>query len=104
MTIPARNIRSVFSAQSLRFNNHVFQDFINRMTDMNFTVCIRWAIVQNKLLASGACLTDFLIQADTFPTRQHLRLALGQIATHRKFGIGQIQRRFVLAFDFIIHS
>ena len=104
MTIPARHIGRIFAAHGLGFNDHVFQNFVNRMTDMNIAVGIGWAVVQHKAVTTGARLTDFLVQAHLFPARQHGRLTLRQIATHRKFGIGQVQRRFVLAFHFIVHS
>ena len=39
---------------------------------------------------------DLLVALLCLPARQHLRLALGEIAAHREWGIGQIQGGFVI--------
>ena len=59
MTIPAMNIRAVKPKHVLRTCHNVFQGFIQRMTNMNIAIRIRRAIMQNKLRAPFALLSQF---------------------------------------------
>ena len=104
MAVPTRNIRRIFTAQRLGLDDDVFQNLVNCVTDVNIAVRVRRAIMQNKFIPSCACFTDFAVQTNFFPARQHFRLTLCQISTHWKFCIRQVQCRFVLAFHFIVHK
>ena len=104
MAVPARYIRGIKAAHGARLDDHVFQNLVYRVADMNLAVGVWRAIVQYKLVTPGTGSTNLLVQPHALPARQHVRFTLGQIATHRKFGIRQIQGRFVLAVHFIVHN
>ncbi len=61
------------------------------MTHVDFAVCIRRAVMQNKFLV--ACMQSllFTINIVFFPEFQEIRFALRQTGTHRELCFGQIQ-------------
>ena len=84
MAVPARNIGSIKAHQPAGFNNHVFENLIDRMTNVNITIGIRRAIVQNEFrLPCMRCPNGF-VEFIFLPLGYPLRLALGQIAPHWK--------------------
>ncbi len=102
MAIPARHIRRIEIAQGLALDDDVFEDLIYRMADVNITIRIRRAIVQDELLASFGRRTDALVALLRLPLRKHQWLAFGHIATHGKCRIGEIQRILLLVFTHVL--
>ena len=96
MTIPAWHIRRIKAAEGFGFNNDVFQHLVHRMADMNITISVGWAIVQDKFFPTFTLRAQLLIQTCCFPFLQHIRLAFGQISTHGKIGLRQVQGRLVV--------
>src|SRR5690606_28098596 len=99
MTIPAGYIGRIKAAHGAAFNDDVFENFVNRMADMNIAVSVWRTIVQNELFATGAGLTNLLVDIVGLPLLEHFGLALGKVRLHGKVGIGQIQCRFVISHD-----
>src|SRR5690606_26222411 len=99
VTIPAGHIRRIKTTQGFAFNNNVFENFVNRMTNMNITVGVGRAVVQNKLLASGTGCAYLLIESLCLPLFEHAWLALGKIRFHGEVGVRQIQGCFVISHD-----
>ena len=97
VAIPTRNIRRIETAQRFRFDNNVFQDFIDGMADMQIAVGIRRPVVQNEFIAAGAGGANRGVQIFFLPALHLLRFALGQIGLHRELGLGQVQSVFVIA-------
>ena len=87
VTIPARNIGCVKTGQRFAFDDDVLQYLVHRMADMDVPVCIRRAVVQDEHGLAPLCRTDLLIALLCLPARQHLRLAAGQVTTHRERGV-----------------
>src|SRR5690606_12601884 len=54
MTVPAGHIGRIKAAQGAALHDNVFENFVDRMTDMNIAIGVGRAIVQDKLLAPGA--------------------------------------------------
>ena len=50
MAIPSGKIPAVKSLHRLVLDNHVFEDFVEGVTDMNMTIGIRGPVMQNKFL------------------------------------------------------
>ena len=96
VAIPARHIARVVTVQRAAFDDDVFQNLVDRMADMNVAVGVRRAVVQHKGWAALTGFADFLIQTVLPPLLQHLRFALGEVAAHRKIGVGQVKRGFVV--------
>ena len=71
MTIPARNIRRIEARQSFTFDDDVFENLVDGMTDMNISVGVGRAVMQNEFGASFAGGTYFLIQILFLPGFQH---------------------------------
>ena len=97
MAVPARYVGCVKTVQCSGFDNNVLQNFVNRMPYVQISIRIRRAIVQNKLGAPGALLTDFFVQTHFLPLFQALRLPLGQTRLHWKMCLGQVQCVFIIA-------
>ena len=66
------------------------------MTDMNAAVGIGRAVVQDELRPVLANLPQLLIQPNTVPVGQGLRLALRQAGFHWEGSIREVQRGFVV--------
>ena len=96
VAIPARHIVGVFAHHLLGTHDHVFEDLVQRMADVQMTVGVGRAVMQHKLLAPFTRGTLKGVHAHLFPTRQGFRLALRQARTHGKFGLRQKYRVFVI--------
>ena len=90
MTIPTRYIGRIKARQGLTLDDDILQNFIDRMPDMDVSIGIGRAVVKYKLGPPFADFADLLIEFLFLPILKHDRLTLGEIATHRKGGIGQI--------------
>ena len=91
VAVPARNVRRVIARESFGLHDNVFQNLVNRVTNMNAAIRIGRAIMQNEgFFAFFGCTND-AVQVIIGPTRQHSRFALGEIAAHREPCFRQIQ-------------
>ena len=82
MTVPARNIYGVEAHEPTGLHDHVFQNLVNSVANMNITVRIRRAIVQDELRLIGMCFPNLLVQFIFLPLRDPLRFAFSKIAPH----------------------
>ena len=94
VTIPTRHKRRIEASQRLRFDDDVFQDLVDRVTQVNIAVRIRWAVMQDELRTAFSRLADFFVNLFILPLLDPLRLALGEIAAHRERRIGHVDRIF----------
>ena len=92
VAIPARHINRIASHHLMGADNHVFQNFIERMADMNIAIGIGRAVMQHEFLTAFGISAQLIIQADFRPMGEHIGLTLGQTGFHRKFGLRQVQR------------
>ena len=90
VAIPARNVRRVIAGQRFRAGDNVFENLVNRVTDVNAAVGVGRAIVQEEFWTAFAHFTQLLIQTNIVPALQGLRLARRQASLHRKLGIRQV--------------
>ena len=99
VAVPAGHIGAVKAEQMAGFGDDIFQDFVKRMADVNGTVGIGRAVVQDEFrrISEGGAL--FAVNIGLFPEGQHLRLTLRQIAAHRKSGFGKVQRIFIVCHE-----
>ena len=99
VAVPAGNVGAVETEQMAGFGDDIFQDFVKRMADVNGTVGIGRAVVQDKFrrISEGGAL--FAVNIGLFPESEHLRLTLRQIAAHRKSGFGKVQRIFIVCHE-----
>src|SRR5471032_726289 len=90
VAVPARDIRRVETRKGFRANDHVLENLVQRMTDVNSAVGIRRAVVQDELRTILANLAQLLVQANAVPALQNLRLALGQAGLHWEGGVRKV--------------
>ena len=100
VAVPARNVLRVKARQLLGLDDHVFEYFVQRVTNVQFAVGIRGAVVQHKQRGALACHTQFFVQTLVAPSLGPGRLTLGQIAAHCKRGVGHVQGGAVICFGF----
>src|SRR5262249_45751093 len=99
VTVPTRHIVGVFAHHALRTVDHVFEDLVQRMADVQAAVGVRRPVMQDELLASYGLFAHAVVEANSLPALEQLRLALGQARLHRKIGARQEQRLAPVAPD-----
>ena len=97
MAAPARHIRRVVTHEAAGFDDHILEDFIDRMTDMNAAIGVRRAIMEDELVPPLTLLAQVAVYVQVLPALEHVRLALGQVTAHGKGGFRQIQSVLVVA-------
>jgi len=96
MAIPARDIYAVETGHVFGLDHDILDDFVQRRSQMNVTVGIGRAVVQDIGFFAFGTLADLVVNVHLFPSFQHFRLAPGQIRLHGEIGLGKIQRFFVI--------
>src|SRR5450830_1305308 len=94
VAIPARYIRRIETGQRARLDDHVFQDLVDGMAQVDVTVGIRWAVVQDEFWTASGSLAHALINFLVLPLLYPHWLALGHVAAHRKRRFRHIDRVF----------
>ncbi|RMS08110.1 hypothetical protein ALP75_200319 [Pseudomonas syringae pv. actinidiae] len=90
MTVPTRHIGGIEARQGFGAQDHVLENLVDRMTDVNIAVGVRRTVVQDELWTILANLAQLLVQANAVPALQSLRLALGQAGLHREGGVRKV--------------
>ncbi len=98
VTVPTGNVSRIKAAQLTCLDDHVLQNFVDRMSHVNLTVGIRRTVVQHKFRRPGARQAQPLVETVFVPVLDPLRFALGQVAAHGEGGVWQIQRGPVIGF------
>ena len=97
MAIPTRNIGCVIAVQGARLDDDVLENLVYRVAQVDRTIGVRRAVGENEggpALGGGA---NLVLKTAAFPRRQHSRLPMGKICLHRKTGVRQIDRVFVVS-------
>ena len=89
VAIPTGDIAGILTHHLLGPDNHVFQDLVQRVTDMQMAVRIGWAIMQGELLA-GRFGAQLAVNIHVCPSGQPIRFAFWQSGTHREFSAWQV--------------
>ena len=77
VAVPAGYVLRVKARQLLGLDDHVFEHFVQGVTNVQFAIGIRRAIVQHKQGGALACKTQFFVQALVAPSFGPGRLTLG---------------------------
>ena len=96
VTIPTWDIAGVFAHHLLTAHDHILEDFVQRMTNMQMSIRIRRAIMQGKGRTARRLGAQLIVNANLGPLFEPLRLALGQAGTHWEIRFRQVQRLFIL--------
>ena len=89
VAVPTRHVRRVLAQQVLGAADHVLEDVVQRMADVDVAIGIGRAIVEDELLAPPAGLAERVIEANRFPARGNARLLLGEAGLHGEIGLRQ---------------
>ena len=90
MAIPARHIGRIEARQCAGLDDHVLEDLVHRVADMNIAVSVGRAIMKNELGPTGKGLANLLVQLFLLPLFEPRRFTLGQAGFHRKAGLGKV--------------
>ena len=90
VAIPAGDIARVKARHLLGAHDHILEDLVQRMANVQMPVRIGGAIMQGEGLARSIAglFAQAVVNPDLFPAGKPARLALGQARAHRKFGLG----------------
>ena len=91
MAVPARHVARVEAGQLLGLDDHVLEDLVDRVADVQLAVGVRRTVVQHEQRRAAARDAQLLVDALLVPALDPARLALGQVAAHRKRRVGQVQ-------------
>ena len=89
VAIPAGHIGRVHAQQALGADDHVLEDVIERMADVDVAIGIGRAIVEDELLAASAGIAQGSIEIHLLPARKDARLLLGKASLHGEIGLRQ---------------
>ena len=96
VAVPARRVARVEAGELARLDDHVLQDLVGGVADVQLAVRVRRAVVQDEARPAVAHFAQALVDAFVAPLLDPRRLALGQVAAHRERRVGQVQRRAVV--------
>ena len=65
--IPTRDVTSIMTSHSLVFHDDILQRFVEGMTDVQFTICVWRAIMQDEWFCVFTQFQTFLINFVVFP-------------------------------------
>ena len=97
VAVPARDVRTIETEHLVRFDDDIFQDFIEGMADVNRAVGVGRAIVQDEFWAARERCALLAVNIVVLPESEDFRLTLRQITAHREIGSGQIQSVFIVS-------
>ena len=100
VAIPARHVGRVEAGQRARFDDHVFEDLVDGVAQVDVAIRVRRAVVQDEFRTAGGSLAHALVDFLVLPLLYPLRLALGHVAAHRERGFRHVDR--VFAFRFLV--
>ena len=97
MAIPSGDIPRIFAHHLLGPHDHVFQDFVQRVPDMQMPVCVGRSIVQRKRLTlfNFRLVAQLAVNVHLGPARQPFGFAFRQSGPHREIGFRQVQRGLI---------
>ena len=88
VAVPAGHVGRVLAVQGARLDDHVLENLVDRVADMDITVGVGRAVMQYVTRAADAGVADLLVEILLLPVPQALGFALREVAAHRKAGIG----------------
>ena len=90
VTVISRNVWRVITHHRARLDDKVFQNFIERSSQVNVGVCVRRAIVQDELPGAGARFANLFVELHLRPLFQTRGLVLRQVCLLREPSLRQI--------------
>lgn len=104
MAVPARNVRRIETCKTARFDDDIFQDFIDGVSDMDVAVGVWRAVMQNELGTADGRFSDPLINFLVLPLFDPVGFPFCKVAAHREGVSGIIDRIFFTLFVFVLFA
>src|SRR3989441_2913906 len=96
VTVPARDEDGVEAKHRARLHDHVLEDLVEDVAQVDVAVRVRRAVVQDPERAVRGHLAQALVDPELLPPGGHLRLALREVGLHGEGRFRQVQRGFVV--------
>ena len=100
VAVPARHIVRIKASELARLDDHILQYLVDRMPDVDVAVGIGRPVVQHELRPAFGGRANFFVDLLLFPFPHPDRLALGEVAAHREWRVGQVERGLVVRLGF----
>ena len=84
VAVPAGHVRSLIPFEGFLLDDHVFQDLVDGMADMNGTVGIRRTVMKNELLGVATLIKNAVDDLFLVPFTHPAGFAFGEIPAHRE--------------------
>ena len=97
VAVPARHIGRVEASERLRADDDVLEDLVDRMADVDVAVCIGRAVVEHEARPPLRGCANLFVEPLLLPFPDPGRLALREVAAHRKRRVGHVERVFVVS-------
>ena len=94
MAIPSGHVRGVMAGHGFRFDDEVFQDFVETRAKVDGAGGIGRAIMQDKKRFTLACRENGFIKIGILPGDELFWLVLRQAGFHGKVSYGEIESLF----------
>ena len=104
VTIPARNVVRVIAAHLEGTCDHILEDLVQCVTNMNIAIGIGRTVMQHIERTVLCLFAQLLIEVHTLPAFNEKRFALWQARAHRKFGLRQIKGFGIIDFSRLSHE
>ena len=92
VAVPAGGVQRVKAFELAALDDHVLQNLVHRVADVQLAVGVGRAVVQDELGCPAAGIAQLLVNALFIPLLGPGGLALGQVAAHGEGGVGHVQR------------
>ena len=96
VAVPAGDEGRVLAHQRLGAEDEVLDGLHHRMADMDVSIGVRRAVVEDEALGAGAGLADLTVEVALRPARENGRLLLREAGLHGKIGLRQEDRVAVI--------
>ena len=104
VAIPARHVGRIEAHETAGFNDHILQNLVDRVTNVNVAVGVGRAIVEDELFTPFTLLAQVGVYIKILPALEHFRLAYGQAGFHLKVSFRQVQGMLVVAHGLCAYS
>ena len=92
VAVPARHIVRVLAQHGLRAADHVLEDLVQGVADVDVAIGVGRAIMQHEFGPTASGLAHELVEVHRLPAGEDLRLLLRQACAHGELGLRQVER------------
>ena len=90
MTIPTRDVGRVVTVEGTRLDDHIFENLIDGVADVDRAVGVRRTVVQHEARTTGCDTSQLTVDVLALEAREHLRFALSEIGLHGEVRLRQV--------------